>query len=77
MKQFQQSSKWQGTKQTSKKSVAFLYTKSNHTEEEIMDPPIYSSIKDSKMSWNKPNQGGEILLKWKLQIPKEVDWERN
>lgn len=44
-----------------KKSVAFLYTKNNHTEEEIMDPPIYSNIKDNKMSWNKPNQGGEIL----------------
>ena len=42
--------------------MVFLYTKSKHTEEEIMGTPIYSSIKDNKMSWNKPNQGGEIPL---------------
>lgn len=57
---------WEGTKS--------IHPQETHWERDRGHAPIYSSIKDNTIPWNKPNPGGE---RWKLQTSERRDWERH
>jgi hypothetical protein len=49
-------SKVVGYKINIRKSIAFLYTNNTQTEKEIRENPIYNTLKNNKVPWNKFNE---------------------
>lgn len=57
---------WEGTKS--------IHPQETHWERDRGHAPIYSSIKDNTIPWNKPNPGGERQKLWTFG---RRDWERH